>query len=235
LLCASGYNPPIRVAVAGVMIGAAACRRLDTRAAGARATGAFMSNSAATAITHAELGVVLDELKFGVAASDLHGSLTGFLCGGGVASPRNWLQRLELEPDPGATTAARMELLERLFRDCSAQLSAAGFTFEPLLPGDDDPLTERADALVQWCRGFLGGLGLAGVNANRGLSEDAGEILRDFATIAASSFEYDDAEEDENALTEVLEFIRVSVLLLHAELALSGTPAPADPAAKRLH
>lgn len=194
-----------------------------------------MRNSPATAITHAELGLVLDELRFGVAASDLHGSLTGYLCGGGIASPRNWLQRLELEPDPAATTAARMELLERLFRDCRAQLDAAGFTFEPLLPDEDDPLAERADALVQWCRGFLGGLGLAGVNAQRGLSEDAGEILRDFATIAASSFEYEDAEEDENALTEVLEFIRVSVLLLHAELATAAAPAPAGAADQRLH
>lgn len=193
-----------------------------------------MSHSPATAITHAELGLVLDELRFGVAASDLHGSLTGYLCGGGIASPRNWLQRLELEPDPAATTAARMELLERLFRDCRAQLDVAGFTFEPLLPDDDDPLTERAEALVQWCRGFLGGLGLAGINAQRGLSEDAGEILRDFATIASSSFEYEDAEEDENALTEVLEFIRVSVLLLHAELAAAAASAPAG-ADRRLH
>ncbi|HSX60203.1 MAG TPA: UPF0149 family protein [Tahibacter sp.] len=175
-------------------------------------------------ITHAELGVALRELEFGVAASDLHGSLTGFLCGGGKASARNWLQRLEIETDPGIETHARMELLTQLFRNCRAQLEDPGFAFEPLLPGEDEPLAERADALVQWCRGFLGGLGLSGVNAERGLSEDGTEILRDFGTIAASQLDYDDAEEDESALVEVLEFIRVGVMLLHAELA--PPPAP---------
>jgi len=48
--------------------------------------------------------------------------------------------------------------------------------------------------------------------------------LRDFGTIAASRFEVDDAEEDESALSEVLEFIRVAVLLLRTEL--DSTPAP---------
>lgn len=182
------------------------------------------SNHPVQTISHAELGVVLRELEFGVAASDLHGSLTGFLCGGGIASPRNWLQRLELEPDPALDADARMQLLEHLFRDCRSQLEDPGFAFEPLLPGEDEPLAERADALVQWCRGFLGGLGLSGVNTRHALSPDGDEILRDFGAIAASSFEYDDAEEDESALVEVLEFIRVGVMLLHSEMA----PPPAD-------
>lgn len=184
------------------------------------------------AISHAELGMTLQELEFGVAASDLHGSLTGFLCGGGTASPRNWLQRLEIDTAPGVETHARMELLDRLFKDCRAQLEDTGFGFEPLLPADEDALSERADALVQWCRGFLGGLGLAGVGADR-LSDDGAEILRDFGAIAASSLEYDDSEEDESALVEVLEFIRVGVMLLHAELA--PAPAPTVAADSRLH
>jgi yecA family protein len=184
-------------------------------------------------ITHAELGTALRELEFGVAASDLHGSLTGFLCGGGTASPRTWLQRLEIEVDPGVQTHARMDLLARLFTDCRARLEDQGFGFEPLLPGEDEPLSERADALVQWCRGFLGGLGLSGVNAERGLSDDGNEILRDFGAIAASQLEYEGSEEDESALFEVLEFIRVGVMLLHAELA--PPPAPTVGADNRLH
>lgn len=185
------------------------------------------------AISHAELDMVLNELEFGVAASDLHGSLAGFLCGGGVASPRNWLQRLEIDTDTGAVTQARLELLNRLFKDCRSQLDDPTRIFEPLLPGEDEPLSERADALVQWCRGFLGGLGLSGANLEGGLSEDGAEILRDFGTIAASRFEYDDAEEDETALTEVLEFIRVGVMLLHAELA--PVPEPTVGADRNLH
>lgn len=173
-------------------------------------------------ISHADLGAALTDLRFGVGASDLHGSLTGYLCGGGEASARNWVQRLALEPDEDAPD--RHELLERLFRQCRAQLDDPELGFEPLLPDEEQPLALRADALVDWCRGFLGGIGLAGVSAERGLSEDGAEILRDFGTIAASRFDYEDAEEDESALAEVLEFIRVAVLLLHTELANAPMP-----------
>ena len=41
-------------------------------------------------------------------------------------------------------------------------------------------------------------------------------------TIAASRFEVEDAEEDESALSEVVEFIRVAVLLLHTEIEGGG-------------
>ncbi|MEO8672124.1 MAG: UPF0149 family protein [Tahibacter sp.] len=175
-------------------------------------------------INHAELDLTLNQLQFGVGASDLHGSLTGFLCGGGVASARNWLEHLEIEPGVDVSQADRQSVLDGLFRGCRSELEDAGLRFLPLLPGDEEPLTERADALVEWCRGFLGGLGLSGVDVERGLSEDGAEILRDLSTIAASRFEYEDVEEDETALVEVLEFVRVGVLLLHSELASSAAP-----------
>jgi uncharacterized protein YgfB (UPF0149 family) len=111
-----------------------------------------------------------------------------------------------------------------LYEDCAAWFGDPELAFEPLLPEADSSLDARTDALVEWCRGFLGGLGLAGVSSRQGLSADAAEILQDFGTIAGSRFEYADAEEDENALAEVIEFIRVGALLLHAELATAGRP-----------
>jgi uncharacterized protein YgfB (UPF0149 family) len=175
------------------------------------------------AISHDELAAALAELRLGVGASELQGSLTGYLCAGGEATAHNWVQRLALEPDEDAPD--RQQLLERLFRQCRAQLDDPDLGFEPLLPDEQQPLSQRADALVDWCRGFLGGIGLAGVKADGGLSDDGAEILRDFGTIAASRFDYEDVEEDESALAEVLEFVRVAVLLLHTEL----TAAPLAP------
>ena len=51
-------------------------------------------------------------------------------------------------------------------------------------------------------------------------------MLADFGRIAASRFDYDDAEEDETALGEVLEFVRVGVLLLRTELTRAARRAP---------
>ena len=166
-----------------------------------------------SALTHAELTRALATLRLGMGASDLHGSLTGYLCAGGRAGADDWPAALELEPDPKADR----EILRRLYRDCRAHLDDPDLGFEPLLPESDAPVESRADALVEWCRGFLGGVGLSGTPM-KGLSPDANEVLADIGRIAASRFDYDDAEEDESALSEVLEFVRVGVLLLHTEL-----------------
>jgi hypothetical protein len=166
-------------------------------------------------LTHAELATALKTLRLGVGASDLHGSLTGYLCAGGSAGVEEWPAALEIEPD--AKTTLRHEALRQLYSDCRAQLEDPDLGFEPLLPAFDAPVEHRAEALVDWCRGFLGGVGLSGPAASV-LSPDANEVLSDIGRIAASRFDYDDAEEDETALNEVLEFVRVGVLLLHAEM-----------------
>jgi uncharacterized protein len=166
-------------------------------------------------LTHAELASALKTLHLGVGASDLHGSLTGYLCAGGSAGIEDWPAALEIEPE--ARTTPHHDALRRLFRDCRAQLDDPDLGFEPLLPAQDAPVERRAEALVDWCRGFLGGVGLAG-SAMRILSADANEVLADIGRIAASRFDYDDENEDETALSEVLEFVRVGVLLLHAEM-----------------
>ncbi len=167
-------------------------------------------------LTHDELGETITRLRIGVGASDLHGSLTGYLCAGGDAGASAWPEALELDPNGDGWNGN--PIVGRLYHLCRQQLEDDEFAFEPLLPADERPLSERGDALVEWCRGFLGGIGLAGATATRSLSDNASEILRDLGTIAASRFDYDGSEGDEAALIEVLEFVRVGVLLLHAEL-----------------
>ncbi len=170
------------------------------------------------AISYSELGDALARAHVGVGASDLHGSLTGYLCGGGSADAGHWFDALELGREEDAATPLPSSLLEQLYRDCSAWLADPELGFEPLLPSADASIETRADALVDWCRGFLGGFGLAGGGHSNSLSADAQEILADFGTIAATRFEYAANEDDEAALAEVAEFIRVGALLLHAEL-----------------
>lgn len=173
-------------------------------------------------VNYAMLQAALRDSQLSIDPGDLHGSLIGYLCGGGSADAKHWLDALELGPADAsiAPQAAALPgaLVEQLYADCNAWLADPELKFEPLLPPDAAPLHERAAALGQWCRGFLGGLGLAGAGHAAALSPDANEILRDFASIAATRFEYENAEEDEGALIEVVEFVRVGTLLLHAEL-----------------
>ena len=76
-------------------------------------------------------------------------------------------------------------------------------------------MSERGEALVAWCRGFLGGVGLAGLEPL--LGEEAREALGDVAKIAESQVSYEDPESDEEALAEIEEFVRVAALLIHGD------------------
>ncbi|MDQ2971523.1 MAG: UPF0149 family protein [Rhodanobacteraceae bacterium] len=173
-------------------------------------------------IPHVELAAVLARMRLGTAASQLHGSLIGYLCGGGEAGSRAFLSALELESNDAHADDAGHALLADLYAHCQVQLADPDLGFAPLLPDAERPLFERGDALVDWCSGFLGGLGLAGFG-RRGLSEEGAEILRDFNQIAASHFSYD-ADNDEDSLAEVFEFVRIGVLLLYGELRAEQGP-----------
>jgi len=150
--------------------------------------------------------------------SELHGSLCGYVAGSGRGDTDDWLQRLALDVDiaPGQRSASDGEVLEQLRTATLAQFAAQDFGFELLLPPDDAPMAERADALVYWCSGFLGGFGLA-APPSAALSDESAEALQDIGRIAASDLSYEDSEADEAALAEIVEYVRVAALLIHGD------------------
>lgn len=168
-------------------------------------------------IGYDELDIALVRLRVGADASELHGSLCGFLAGGGTLGRQPLLAALQFETEEATPSAHDQALLDRLVKQTDGELADPELGFEPLLPADDRPLAERAEALVEWCRGFLGGFGLAGADAHAKLSDEAQEILRDLSTIAGSSLDLGDEGEDEDALIEVQEFVRVGAMLLYTE------------------
>jgi len=169
--------------------------------------------------SHAQLESFLAGARAGVGASDLHGSVTGYLCGGGAAAHGELLKALELDVEEGEPRRQLEARLEDLVLECRAALDDAQLGFQPLLPDAARPLPERADALVEWCRGFLGGFGLAHARQAGDLTAEGSEVLHDFGTIAGSELSCGESEEDERSLMEVSEFVRVGALVLHAEIA----------------
>jgi uncharacterized protein len=163
--------------------------------------------------------VVLDAQRsgLGVDPSELHGGLCGWLSGGGD-NVVDWPARVLADdalPAPAADGA-----LDRLRQASVAQLEDRGFGFDLLLPDVEESLAARAEALFDWCRGFLGGFGLA-AGARVPLSEEAEEALHDLARLAQAAPESSDDEDDEDALAEIEEFVRVAVLLLHGDCVLA--------------
>jgi uncharacterized protein YgfB (UPF0149 family) len=164
-----------------------------------------------------EVAAVSRELGLGASPAELHGGLCGWLCGGGEDAP-GWLA--QVLADPGLAAPAAGSALDLLRQATLAQLDDGQFAFQLLLAGDGQPVRERAQALFDWCRSFLGGFGLA-AGANPPLSEEGQEALQDMGKLAAARVEdIDEDEEDENSLSELEEFVRVAALLLHGDCVL---------------
>jgi uncharacterized protein YgfB (UPF0149 family) len=168
-------------------------------------------------IGHDELDDVVAHLRLSIRASELHGSLCGLLAANGRPGRRAVLGALHLEAGSDSVSEQDQDALDQLARQSEAELADPELGFEPLLPADDRPLSERADALVDWCRGFLGGFGLGGPSAHRRLSGEGKEILSDIGIIASSSLDFGSEDEDEDALIEVHEFVRMGAMLLFTE------------------
>lgn len=151
--------------------------------------------------------------------AELHGGLSGVMCVGGVAAADRWLdQQLEELQQNGETPLG--EALHALEHQTWRMLNSPDMSFEPLLPGDDQPLDEQVRALAAWCDGFLSGIGLGGVQiTGEGTDADDAveEIAKDFAEISRAALGPDDEQDLEQAgfaLAELKEYVRVSVQLV---------------------
>ena len=151
-----------------------------------------------------------------VDAPELHGSLCGWIAGGGEVGS-GWLGKVLA--DPAVPDVAAGSALERMARASAAQFDDRDFGVALLMPAEDAGLAERSGALFAWCRGFLGGFGLA-AGERPPLSDEGREALADLARLAAASPQDEGDQDDEEALAEIEEFVRVAALLLHGDCVL---------------
>jgi uncharacterized protein YgfB (UPF0149 family) len=164
-------------------------------------------------------------------AAEAHGTLAGCLCGASGYRFEDWLR--EILPEGRADRSAR-EALKELFSATAGALIQPDMEFAPLLPSDAESLVLRTQALAEWCQGFLYGLGAGSIPDASELPGEVGELVRDLIEITRAEVdETQDAEANESAYAELVEFVRVGVQLLFEELA--DARAPAAPADAPLH
>ena len=186
------------------------------------------------AATYDEFERVLREAHALPEPAEAHGTLAGALCSSRDYGLIEWLR--EILPDESADEAAlKSSVLQSVYDSMVRTLVGNDADFALLLPDDETPLSERADALSLWCQGFLYGLG-SGTTGDPGkVSTEAGEIIRDLTEITHVGVDVDQqTEENETAFAEVVEFVRVGVQLLFVELAPARGSEP-SPAGVSLH
>ncbi len=121
---------------------------------------------------------------------------------------------------------AALKVLSNMYQATKAQFLAHDMQFDLLLPSDEEKFYVRIDALAMWCQGFLSGLGLMEINYTKG-SAEVQEAITDL--IDMSRLQYDGEitgqEEEEKAYTELVEYTKVAVLLIHSEFGLKRSYA----------
>lgn len=165
-----------------------------------------------------EVDAASRELGLATRPPELHGGLCGWLAGGGEADD-DWLARVLVDDALPAPPAGGP--LDRMRQATVEQLGDRAFGFTLLLPDEDASLAVRSGALFDWCRAFIGAFGLA-AGSVPALSEEGREALGDLAKLAAASAQESGDEEDEEALAEIEEFVRVAALLLHGDCAMGA-------------
>lgn len=159
----------------------------------------------------------------GLSASELHGAVIGIAVADFEQFSLHALVQLL-----GDEALSSEEDVEPFVRESLDQLLAEDMSFMPLLPDDDETLSDQLEGLGSWTAGFLAGLvaGLDVVNSTMSaLPEEAQEIIRDFSAIAQVGTELDDdadLDETEADLAELQEFVKVGTLLIMSVLNDAG-------------
>lgn len=147
-------------------------------------------------------------------AAETHGVLSGFVCGGIDLDGKSWQPLFNDVVNEGMSLPQSLKvLISDIYADVVKQCTDDGLGFNLLLPEDNKPLDERAEAMAQWAQGFLVGFGMVQQALNQA-SEDVQEVIRDIRDISQLSLDFEQEDEDaEIAFIEIVEYLRVSAML----------------------
>lgn len=147
---------------------------------------------------------------------EAHGTLAGAMCSSAGVTLEDWLREIFPEGQAGAAQTPMLAVFEWT----RYVLDSRQFGFQPLLPDDETPVELRAVALGQWCQGFLYGLGSQPIPEIDRLPTEVAEIVRDFTALTQIGVDADESSEaNEQAYSELVEFVRIGVQVLYDELA----------------
>lgn len=171
-----------------------------------------------------ELNNFLIEARADSLAAECHGFICGYLCNVTNVNEDTFRQYLFAEMTNSEMINECSRKLGELATEVMAGISAQDFSLELLLPGDDFPLNERGAALVQWCEGFLNGLGIAGLLEFDLLSAEGREVIQDLYKICRLDVNNlaEEGEDEESAFMELSEYVRMGVILLYEEFQQTG-------------
>ena len=148
--------------------------------------------------------------------SSAHGLLCGFYCVKQDIQLDDWLNEVIVTIDlQNLLEKESHQVLAEIFNNTSEQLADPTLNFWPVIADDMCTLREQANTLVEWCQGFLVGLGLSSVETT---DEEVLEMIKDISEIAQLDADLLDSEENTQDFYEIVEFVRIGVLFIQETL-----------------
>jgi yecA family protein len=167
-------------------------------------------------LKHEDLKNILHSLDTDDTLSSAHGILCGFACLKSDLLIDDWLNEILNNVDFNDSGVQNIqEHLTHIFNETQLQLNDETLNFQLLIADEDASIKEQADTLVQWCQGFLMGLGLQKISTS---DEEVLELIKDFSEISRLDVEVLDSENNAQDLSEIIEFVRMGVLLIQETL-----------------
>ncbi len=188
-------------------------------------------------LSNQSIVAVLERLDVPLPLSEVHGLCCGLLCSlPSAAAKTRWftevLDAASLGAESVAARSSELKSLDEWFTQTLNALHDTDMEFMPAVPDEATPVSYRIRALGDYCSGFTYGVGIAlSQRGQKPLPENTREIIEDFQAIEAADDEEnadlyagavvsdtDSDEQRESIYSELLEYVRVGVLLVLEEL-----------------
>lgn len=173
-------------------------------------------------ISYLDIDSALKRLDLAASVAEVHGAMSAIACViGDNSGYRLWQGRHVPEVDTAVANGDALakesaRLAEALYQQILVSLQDGNFAYELMLPNDDVELDLRTEAMAHWCQGFLLGLGFSGITDLQRFNGELAEIISDITEISqVSSGHLDNSEEEEQSYAELVEYLRVGVMLFN--------------------
>ncbi len=164
-----------------------------------------------------EIDIGLIEASAGTRASECHGLITAYFVFNNELQMGLLRDHLVSGLEDAQALDQAYAVINKIAEDVASTLESEEIIFDLLIPDDDEPLTLRTQALSEWCAGFISGLGVAGLNEQHSLQNESEEFIQDLSKIARLETEPEEDEDSETAFVELIEYVRIGVLMLHQD------------------
>ena len=160
-------------------------------------------------------------LEFGyeVSPSELHGLLSGVACTGLKIRPDSIITLVLKHVNADTCSERNRHTILTMHELIEREMFSADSRYTLFLPDDETDLTQRLRSLAAWCQGYLVGFGTASAQSKIDrFSPETEEALKDIVNIANLSDESAEDDSDEAAYAELVEYLKVAVLLMSSEI-----------------